>query len=113
MPIFSAETTTGDVLNSIKIISGIIKAKGGRVKGNRLIFLEVENGHFKLYVDTIFDFVSNVKVSGKGKVSLNYNTVLKVLKTYPQKAPLNIEAHTNYLLLNGNLEVNEQYSINR
>lgn len=112
-PIFHIETTTGDVLNSIKKISSIIRAKGGYFKGKRLIFLEVNDGLFRIYVDSINDSIPTAKVTGKGKISLNFNSVFSAIKTYPKSSVVVFEAYNNFLLVNGSLQLNEQYSNTR
>lgn len=108
--IFHIETNTGELLNAIKKVSSIIKAKGGRIKGNRLIYFEVNNFQFRIFVENVTDSVSISKISGKGKISLNFNGTLKAIKTYPKNSIMTIEAFNDYLLVNGNLELNEQYS---
>jgi len=103
--IFFAETNTGELINAIKRVSSIIKAKGGRIKGNRLIFFEVNNSQFRIFVKNVTDSVSFSKLTGEGKVSLNFSGTLKAIKTYPKNSVLMIEAFENYL--------NEQYSSTR
>ena len=110
-PIFHIETTTGDVLNSIKKISSIIRAKGGYFKGKRLIFLEVNDGLFRIYVDSINDSIPTAKVTGKGKISLNFNSLFSAIKTYPKNSVIRIEAFSEHLLINGNLQLTEQFSV--
>jgi len=113
MVLFSVETTSGDILSVLSRISNIIKAKGDRVNGSRIIFIEVDNGKFRLYVQNIEESIPQAIATGKGKISINFIMLQKLLKTYPKTSVLKLEAFPEYLLLNGSMQFKEQYCSNR